>query len=241
MNTEAGNGERSVAIMQPYFFPYIGYYQLLRKVDHFVFYDDVNYINRGWINRNRVLVNAAPSYFTVELSGASQNKLIMEVPWIDNSAKLLRTLRMAYAKAPHVQAVCALVEDCFLRSGPSIADLAANSVMLVAAHLGLPTTFARSSEHYPDTRGMERAQRLITITQRTGATTYINPSGGRELYTRPQFAEGGISLHFMQEHIEPYAQFGSEFVPALSIIDVLMFNDPEQVLRMLDTATLDPQ
>ncbi|RKT45555.1 WbqC-like protein [Thiocapsa rosea] len=228
-----------VAVMQPYFFPYIGYFQLVRNVDWFVFYDDVSYIKGGWINRNRVLVNSKPSYFTVRASGASPNKRITDVGWIDNSTQLLRTLHMAYARAPFYSETLKLVESCFECAGSTIADLAATSVRMISEHLGITTRFTRSSQQFSDSLGMERVQRLVAICHQTGSATYVNSSGGRALYNRAAFLEHGVELRFLAEHVEPYKQFDEHFVPSLSIIDVLMFNRRDRVLEMLDRASLD--
>lgn len=225
--------------MQPYFFPYIGYFQLVNSANRFVFYDDVQYIKGGWINRNRVLVNGSAAFLTVELSVASQNKRICDVRWLDNSGKLLRTLRMAYGRAPFFRETIELVESCFLRAGPAISDLARTTVEAVAEHLGLDTRFESSGQRYAETRGVNRAQRLVDITRGTGATTYINANGGRILYDKEFFSAQGVNLRFLQEHIETYPQFRNEFVPGLSIIDVLMFNPRDRVRNMLDRYTLD--
>ena len=235
VDTEAPS---SIAIMQPYLFPYIGYFQLLRSVDLFIFYDDVHYIKGGWINRNRILVNGTASYFTVELRGASPNRLINEVFWNDNSPKLLRTLQVAYARAPFFTGAYALVRECFSRAGPSIGDLAGLSVEMVAGYLGLQTRFERSAERHRESRGLGRARRLISIAKQHEANTYINAIGGREIYDEAEFKAEGVDLRFLEARIEPYRQFGRTFVPGLSMIDVLMFNSPDRVREMLEEGTL---
>ena len=229
---------RAIAIMQPYFFPYVGYFQLANRASLFIFYDDVNYIKGGWINRNRILVNGAAAYLTVELRGASQNRLINEVLWNDNSSKLLRTLQMAYARAPFFSETYALVQECFSSAGPFIGDLAGMSVQKVAGYLGLHARFERASERHPESRGLGRARRLITIAKHHRARTYINAAGGRQIYDRAEFEAEGVDLRFLKTHIEPYPQFGRTFIPGLSIIDVLMFNSPERVREMLEAGTL---
>jgi hypothetical protein len=228
-----------VGVMQPYFFPYIGYYQLVHAVDTFVFYDDVNFINRGWINRNRILINGQPSYITVALSGASQNKAICEIPVLDDGRKILRSIEMAYRKAPYFQDAFDPIAQVLTGSVDNIGELAARSVTVVMDHLGIRRDFLRSSESFPETRGMERADRLIAITKACGGVHYVNAPGGETLYDKEEFRARGVELHFLQPVLPTYPQFGNTFQPGLSIVDVLMFNPVETVRTMLQNANLD--
>ena len=228
----------AIAIMQPYIFPYIGYFQLIYAADVFVFYDDVNFINRGWINRNRILLNGREQLITIPLQDASQNKLIKDIavlPDTRNMQKLLGTITAAYAKAPYYKAVYLLIETTLLTamdttSETSIATLAINSILNICNYLGLQRNFKTSSENY-DNRGLKKADRLIDICHREGINHYINASGGKEIYTKEYYAEEGVKLDFLNPELYEYPQFKKPFVPWLSIIDVLMFNSREEIVR----------
>ena len=152
-----------LAIMQPYFFPYIGYFQLINAVDKFVFYDDVNFIKLGWINRNRILVNGEIRYFTISLNGASQNKQINEIERIDNRAKLKKTILNAYCKAPNFNIAWPLIELCIDYNSDLISEIAANSVVQTSKYLGLTAEFEFSSKMYQKTINLTKAERLIEI------------------------------------------------------------------------------
>jgi hypothetical protein len=224
-----------IAIMQPYFFPYIGYFQLVNAVDKFVFYDDVNFITRGWINRNRILCHGKDMLITVPLKNASQNKLINEIKIVEDERwkqKLLKTLEMNYKKAPYFSEVYAIFQNVIKCDTTFISEMCINSVMAVSHYLGLSTIFEKSSEKYPDTRGLKREQRLIEICQKNNAKNYINPSGGKELYKKEDFLRQNLYLFFIENTLPTYRQFNHDFVPGLSIIDVMMFNSPEEIKKM---------
>lgn len=222
-----------LAIMQPYFFPYIGYFQLVNAADKLVFYDDVNYINRGWINRNKVLVNGKPTNITVQLKGASQNKLINEIEFIDNRPKIAKTLYLAYKKAPCFEQVWSLIEDVFDHKTETISDMAAYTVKKTCEYLGVNTSFEFSSQTYADTSELRKEERLIEICKRNNVNEYINPIGGTELYEKTQFAEHGINLRFLKTKPLQYEQFGGAFISNLSIVDVMMFKSKEEIKHNL--------
>ena len=227
-----------IAIMQPYLFPYIGYFQLVSAVDKFVFYDDVNFIKKGWINRNNVLVNAAPSSFTIPLKKVSQNKLIneTEVNIDDKWVKQFNdTIRFNYKRAPFFDKTNEIINSTLelRKTNPFISDLAQKSVMLVAEYLGLETKFEISSQLYSQTKGMEKAERLKSICKINNSKEYINPSGGIELYTKEDFLSSDINLQFLYSENVPYKQLGETFVPWLSIIDIMMFNEVGEIKELL--------
>ncbi|MCX6276442.1 MAG: WbqC family protein [Bacteroidetes bacterium] len=227
-----------VAVMQPYLFPYIGYFQLAYAVDKFVFYDDVNFIKKGWINKNNILVNGAASSFTVPLTKVSQNKRINETAFATEEKwfkSFEQTLFFNYKNAPFynetMEVVLAVLE---LRKNVSfISELAAASVKNVSGYLGIETVFENSSEKYSATKGMEKAMRLIEITKLNGSDQYINPLGGAELYSKEEFILSGIHLEFIKPGEVRYRQFKEPFVPWLSIIDVMMFNSAETIKNNL--------
>jgi len=225
--------DRKVGVMQPYFFPYIGYYQLVHAVDTFVFYDDVNYINRGWINRNRILINGQPSYLTVSLQGASQNRQIRDIALADNRPQLLRSIEHTYQKAPFYAEAMVPIREVLTRPVEHIGELAMHSVTAVFEYLGVVREFLVSSERFAETKGLPRAERLIAITKACGSQHYINAAGGAELYAKDHFLQHDVQLQFLRPILLPYTQFGGEFVPGLSMIDVLMFNSREECLSRL--------
>lgn len=223
----------TLAVMQPYLFPYLGYFQLVHAADTFIFYDDVNFIKGGWINRNRILMNGAASYFTVQLRDASPNKKINEIRFTDNRPKLLKTLDQAYRKAPFYNAVRPVVEATLTCDTDLLSELAARSVQDICAYLGLSTVFQVSSSDHASSAGMERTERLLELCRSSGATRYVNAPGGRDLYDKQIFSNAGVELTFLQTRTVSYPQFSGAFVPGLSMVDVIMFNPKEVVLHLL--------
>ncbi|MCD4744728.1 MAG: WbqC family protein [Bacteroidales bacterium] len=225
-----------IAIMQPYFLPYIGYFQLIKAVDTFIFYDDVNFINRGWINRNNFLINGQKRLLTLPCEGASQNILINQIELILDEktiSKILKSIRFSYNKAPYFLDVFALFEKVLRYENKNLARFTANSVMKFCKYLSLPINFKFSSKGHPETKGMGKADRLIEITKREGLDEYVNPIGGQEIYTKDYFKQNGIELLFLATNQIEYNQFKNNFIPWLSIIDVLMFNSVEETNALL--------
>ena len=224
-----------LAVMQPYFFPYLGYFQLIHAVDKLVVYDDVNFIKQGWINRNFILVDCQPLRITVPLSKASSFKTIAETTLSPDPAwrgKLLKTLSHAYAKAPHFEPVFALVNKVVQQHADSVAELALGSIHAVSEYLGLNTKIQSSARHYGN-RHLKGEARVLDICRREGASAYHNLPGGQALYDPATFTAAGIDLRFIKP-VEPrYRQFACTFVPHLSVLDVLMFNDRESTHSFL--------
>lgn len=226
--------------MQPYFLPYIGYMQLMDTADKFVLYDDVAFINRGWINRNRVLVNGQEYTFTIPLKEASQNKRINEIELANDPkwrGKLLRTIEQSYRKAPFYSTVFPMIEKMVNFVPETIADYIRHSYTELNPYLSITTEIVASSSIYQNEQ-LKAQERILDICHREGADHYINPIGGQELYDKVRFAQEGVRLSFMQSRSVPYPQFPSKdstnaFVPWLSMLDVLMFNDPAQIRAML--------
>ena len=221
-----------LGIMQPYFMPYIGYWQLMAAVDTYVIYDDVNYIKKGWINRNNILVNNAKQLFTISLNGASQNKLINEITIADDFTKLRKTIHIAYHKAPYYNDVMALLDKIFSYQSNNLADFIANSIKHVCQYLGIQTKIIMSSDIDKDNT-LKGQDKILEICKLLDADTYYNAIGGQELYDKSVFEKENIKLCFLKSDIPEYSQYKNAFVPGLSIIDVLMFNNPMQVNKML--------
>ncbi len=227
-----------LAIMQPYFMPYIGYFQLIKMVDKFIFYDDVTFIKQGWINRNQILINNQAKMFSVPLTNASSNILIKDV-LISESAyekwkkSFLNSIFFSYKKAKNYNQVLNLIESILEEKPKTISDLAIKSIIKVAQYLDLDTEFQISSETYLNTQ-LSGQDRVLDICKNENALTYVNPVGGMELYSKNTFKAKNIDLFFIKANKFVYKQFSDEFIPFLSIIDVLMFNDIDEINQQLD-------
>lgn len=222
-----------LAIMQPYLFPYLGYFQLIRAVDTFVVYDDVNYIKGGWINRNFILAQGDKQLITLPLKGASPNLLINQITVNDRRDKLIETIRHSYGRAPQFAVVFPLVEDILKQQEKSLAHFLDYQLRQLCDYLDLHPKWHISSalKKNNELRGQEK---VLAICEELGATHYINVPGGKSLYDREAFASRRIQLSFIQPKVVSYCQFGNEFVPNLSIIDVLMFNGKKQCAELLE-------
>ncbi len=225
-----------IAIMQPYFFPYIGYWQLIHAVDRFVIYDDVNYIVRGWINRNRILINGESSYITIPLQQASQNKRICDI-YLQSSSiwrdKLIKSVETTYRKAPYFVEVFPVIERIIRHKTDNLSDYLVYQLQTLAVFMGINTKFVQTSRCYENNE-LSGQDRILDICKQEGAITYINPQGGQSLYDRVAFAQNGLDLKFLIPYTVEYKQFGSVFIPWLSIIDVMMFNSPDQLQMLLN-------
>lgn len=222
----------SLSVMQPYVFPYIGYFNLIESTNEIVFYDDVQFIKGGWINRNRILVGAQAFLFTIPLSKASPNKAILDVSPILSDPfkkKFLTQLYQSYSKAPFYEDVIPLLENFLSKRYPSIADLAINSILLVYDYLDLDISWKISSQLAQSNKILDRSDRLISLIKSLGYSDYINPIGGSDLYSKEYFRNEGIRLQFLSSKPIEYTQFNNPFISNLSIIDVLMFNQPSKV------------
>ena len=224
-----------IAVMQPYFFPYVGYFQLIAAVDKFVVFDDVNYINRGWINRNNILVGGKSVLVTLPLKEVSQNKKIYEIDTTSDAKlidKLVKTVMMNYKKAPFFEPVFTLIQQIFSNKSGSIAELNTIQLKSICAYLNIGSHLVTSSRFYNNDH-LKGQDRIMDICNQENADIYINPIGGTELYKRENFEQKGIQLFFIKSQMIEYRQFNHPFVPWLSIIDVLMFNSVEQTREIL--------
>lgn len=227
-----------IGLTQPYFLPYIGYWQLLNTVDKFVVYDNVQFIKNGWINRNRILLNSKDFFITIPLKADSYsldiNERFISNQYFDKHAdKLLRTIQYAYQKAPYFKDVMPTVERCFLCEEKSLLTFIFNSIQIISEYLGITTKIIFSSDIEMD-HSLKGQERVIEICKNLQATRYINPIGGLELYDSKAFEANGIELRFIKSKTNQYRQFDNDFVPNLSIIDVMMFNSKEDIQKMLN-------
>lgn len=226
--------------MQPYFLPYLGYFQLMAKVDAFVLYDDVNFINRGWINRNRININGTAHMLTVPLMHASQNRLICDIDLSDDTTwrnRILKSIQQAYARSSQFARVFPLVESIVRHPAQNLAGYLLSSLVALRDHLGLKTEIVATSRCY-ENANLKAQARIIDICLREQADIYINSIGGTDLYDRAEFKERGVKLSFLQPELRPHSDSNLPFLPGLSIIDVLMHNDPACVADQLHAGGL---
>ena len=222
--------------MQPYFFPYIGYWQLIHAVDKYVIYDDVNFIKGGWINRNNVLMNGARKRINLRMHNASSNKHINEIEVLEDPIyqnKLLTTIKNNYKKAPYFLTVYPLMKRIIKQDEKNLAKYLEFGIRQVCDYLSIDTEIIVSSSLKKDNQ-LRGQDKVLEICRELGADEYLNAIGGQALYSDEDFAVHGIKLRFLETPAIHYKQFKNEFVPGLSIIDVLMFNDPQKIHKMLD-------
>lgn len=215
-----------LAIMQPYFFPYLGYWQLIQAVDRFVIYDDVNYIKNGWINRNRILVNNQPCYMTIPLFQASSFKKICDItmqPSMLWRIKLLKMIENTYRRAPYFDEVFPVVRTIIEYDTDSLVEYVTNQLITLSRFMGIQTEFIITSRQYKN-EDLSGQERILDICKKENATTYINPIGGQELYNGATFAAHGIILQFIKMIAIQYKQRCGGFISGLSIVDILMEN-----------------
>ena len=219
--------------MQPYLFPYVGYWQLINAVDTFVIYDDVNYIKQGWINRNYILLNGRKHRLTLEVIGGSSNRLINEVEVGKNKEKLLKTIEINYEKAPYFNKIHTLIKDIFNFEEENLAKFIGNSLIQISDYFGIDADLIYSSEIEKKTT-LKGQEKIIDICKSLGADKYINAIGGQDLYDENSFSREGLGLYFINMLPFEYKQYDNEFIPNLSIIDVLMFNSKKDIIQFLN-------
>lgn len=226
---------KKIAIMQPYFFPYLGYWQLIDAVDTFVVFDDVNYIKRGWINRNLIrLSNGETAYIRLPVTKMSQNRLICEHELSDPAdaeKTIYKTLEYNYKKRPYYADGLKVVEDAFDTTSLNLADFLLHQIEVVARHLHFDTQIVRSSQLDND-KSLAAQEKIIDIVKLLGGDVYINAIGGKSLYQPERFMNDEIKLMFLDPVLPEYSQGFSNFVPSLSVLDALMNCSQSDVAAM---------
>lgn len=228
-----------IAIMQPYFFPYIGYWQLLNSVDTFVVYDDIKYTKKGWINRNRFLQNGKDCLFSISLKKDSDFLDIKDRIISDNfnRIKLLNQIKCSYRKAPHFEEVFPLIENIIMNPENNLFKYIFYSIQKICEYLKINTKLIISSSIDMD-HSLRAERKVMEICKKLNSKIYINAIGGRELYRKLDFDNAGINLSFIKTKEIEYKQFDDEFVPWLSIVDVMMFNSIDEIRKMLNNYKL---
>lgn len=226
--------------MQPYFMPYIGYFQLISAVDQFVVLDDVNYIKKGWINRNRILLNGKPHLITLPVAGASQNQLIKNIKRITDAKDVKKKLDMiyhAYGKAPNFEQVFQLIKGILDNQETYLSLFIVHSLKKITEYLDINTRFLVSSRLNKSDQ-VKGAEKILAVCKAVDTDHYVNPIGGVNLYHASLFQEHGIELSFIRTDEIEYRQFDNDFIPNLSILDVLMFNSQQECRLFLNKYSL---
>ena len=226
--------------MQPYFFPYIGYFQLITAVDKFVVYDDVNYIKGGWINRNKILVDNQESLFTLPLNNSSSFAKINSIKvnqklfpaW---KKKFLKSLTQSYQNASNFKEVFQLIEKILEIDNEevTISALSVKAIKRIAIYLKIDTEIIDTSSIFNNNH-LKAQDRVLDICKQLNCTSYVNPIGGTVLYNKVAFKSQNIDLSFLKSNEVLYKQFNKDFIPWLSVIDVLMFNRDEELGLILN-------
>lgn len=217
-----------LAIMQPYFFPYIGYFQLISAVDLFIVYDNIKYTKKGWINRNRMLQNGKDVMFSLPLKSDSDYLDVCERELASdfNRDKFLNQIKGTYRNAPHFAQTFTLVEQLVRYEDVNLFRFLHHSIVKTCECLGITTEIKISSEIAID-HELKNQDKVLALCEAVGADIYVNAIGGMGLYSKETFREKSIDLKYIQSRAFEYPQFDNAFVPWLSIIDVMMFNPSE--------------
>ncbi len=231
---------KKIAIMQPYFFPYIGYFQLIHSVDEFVIYDNIEFTKKGWINRNRILVNGVDAYITLPLKKDLdflhvKNRFLADT-WDIERKKMLNRIVESYRKAPFFKETYEIVERCIMFEDRNLFNFIFHSVQILVNYLDIDTKLTVSSTLSIDHQ-LKSEDKVIAICKEQLAGIYINSVGGVGLYNKERFRSHNLELQFQKSNNIDYKQFNNEFVPWLSIIDVMMFTDKLSIKQNLNNYT----
>lgn len=232
---------KRLAIMQPYFMPYIGYFQLINSVDEFVIYDNIQYTKKGWINRNRILVNGKDYLITLSLKKDSDYLDVVDRElsdsWSKDRIKMLNLIKSAYNKSTQFEPVFDLISKCLNNPERNLFRFIYDSIVLINEYLEISTPIVISSSIEID-HSLKSQDKVIELCKKQKADNYINSIGGVSLYNKDTFNQSGIQLNFIKSNQISYNQFTNEFLPWLSIIDVMMFNSREEIQKYLNNYTL---
>lgn len=222
--------------MQPYFLPYIGYFQLINAVDEFIVYDNIQFSKKGWFHRNRMLQNGKDEYFSLTLKKDSDYLDVrdrqLSDTWDTDKEKILRRIKENYRKAPFYESTFGLIEEVFNYSNTNLFEYIFNSLKVLTAHLNIDTKLTISST-LPINHSLKSQDKVIELVKSINGNTYLNPIGGFDLYSTKEFEQQGLHLQFHKAKPIQYTQFKNEFVPWLSVLDLLMFNDKSQIIEWL--------
>lgn len=227
----------TLAIMQPYLFPYIGYWQLINSVDTFVIYDNIQFSKKGWFHRNNILLNDKKTLFSIPLKKDSDSLDVVE-RYISEGAekeigKIIRQIENGYKKAPYFSDVFPMLKEIFQNDEKNLFKYIFNSVVKICEYLEIDTKIIISSTVDID-HSLKSQNKVIALNKALNVTKYINPIGGTEIYNSEVFKKENIELCFLESEVPEYKQFKNEFIPYLSIIDIMMFNSKDEIIEMLE-------
>lgn len=232
---------KKIAIMQPYFMPYIGYFQLINSVDEFIIYDNIQYTKKGWINRNRILSNGSDKLITLPIkNGHSYLNVVdrfVSDTWITDKDKLINLISNSYKKADHFTEVFELISTCLNFKENNLFNFICNSLYKINDYLEIKTPIILSSSLDID-HSLKSQEKVLAICKNRKTDVYINSIGGVNLYDKEIFKKNKIDLLFIKTNPIEYKQFDNKFIPWMSIIDVLMFNSKEKIKNLLEEYTL---
>ena len=230
-----------IAIMQPYFMPYIGYFQLISSVDEFIIYDNIQYTKKGWINRNRISVNGKDQFITIPIKKDSDyldvSERMISDNWGKEKYKILNIIKSFYGKAPNFKEAYGLIEDCLNIEEENLFNFIYETILIINNFLDIKTKIIISSDIDID-HNLRSKNKVIEICKNRNAEIYVNSIGGISLYDKEEFKDNGIILNFIKSNPIKYQQSNSEFIPWLSIVDVMMFNSKEKIKEYLKEYTL---
>lgn len=218
---------------QPYFLPYLGYFQLINAVDKFLIADDFQYIRHGWINRNRILRDGKTIYLTIPVNHPTPNKRINQLFISDDLIECRKLIVNSYNRSPEFERVFPVVNSIIEFSNHNLSKFTLNSIQTICNYLDITTPICLNSSRN-DITALKGEEKAIHICISMGADIYINAIGGMSLYSRENFAKEGVELKFLKSELPRYKQTRTqEFVPALSILDIMMNVPRDEVCDML--------
>jgi len=238
MNLQVYKGKR-LGIMQPYFFPYLGYYGLIANTDQWIVFDPVQFRRKTWMTRNRVLkAGGGAKYINLKVASHSRYTLIKDICLPEDHNRFEHLIRNLDAykllKAPYYDKVLDVLRECYAFKSDSLVKFLSECLTQTCHYIGIPFQHEIYSnmklEHPEATHPMDWS---LYICQSLGASEYLNPPGGRAFFNTNRFKEAGIEFYYYEQILPEYNQNSSEFMDGLSIIDVMMFNSPEQIKKML--------
>ncbi len=228
-----------LSIMQPYFFPYVGYYSLIKKTDEFIIFDTVQFIRHGWIERNRILKpNEGWQYIQVPLVKNKREVLINELeirnsePWRD---KLKAQLHHYKKRAPYYSDCMDVIDSCIALQTDSIVELNEKILKVTCQYFDIKfesQIFSKMDLVINEVK--EADEWALNISKAMGAKEYINPPGGKDFFNKEKYLQNDIELTFLGNNIQQYKQRRETFEPGLSIIDLMMFNDVTSINELID-------
>jgi DNA-binding cell septation regulator SpoVG len=228
---------KKIAIMQPYFLPYLGYFQLMNAVDEFVIYDNIQFSKRGWIHRNRILENGKDIYVSLPIQKDSDylnvNERLISGIFEDQRKKILNKVKNNYSKAPYFEKVYPLLEEIVTYDNNNLFEFIYNSIKKIKDYLEILTPIVISSGVKID-HNLKGSLKVKAIVKARNGDVYINSIGGKELYSKENFLSEGIELKFLETNPYSYSQFKNEFIPFLSVIDTMMFNSVNDIQELLN-------